>query len=70
LGASGGGCNTLIPAQSWQTGLSVWASTACGTHRLAADISAVAGGATHTIRLTVKDNYGQTGTVAYAVKVT
>jgi hypothetical protein len=39
LGAGGGGCSTLIPAQGWQTGLSVWPSTACGTHRLVADIA-------------------------------
>jgi subtilase family serine protease len=42
LGAGGGGCSTLFPAQGWQTSLSVWASTACGTARLDADISAVA----------------------------
>jgi subtilase family serine protease len=40
LGAGGGGCSTLIPAQSWQSHLSVWASTACGTHRLVSDIAA------------------------------
>ena len=40
LGASGGGCSTLIPAKSWQTHLSVWASTACGSYRLVADIAA------------------------------
>ncbi len=39
-GASGGGCSTLFPAPSWQTSLSDWSSTACGSSRLAADISA------------------------------
>jgi hypothetical protein len=42
LGAGGGGCSTLIPAQGWQSHLSAWAGTACGTHRLVADIAAVA----------------------------
>jgi len=42
LGAGGGGCSTLFTAQSWQTSLSVYPSTACGTKRLDADISAVA----------------------------
>jgi hypothetical protein len=40
LGASGGGCSTRFPAPLWQKSLSVWASTACGQHRLANDISA------------------------------
>jgi PKD domain len=40
LGAAGGGCSTLFSAQGWQKALSVWSSTGCGTHRLAADISA------------------------------
>ncbi len=40
LGAGGGGCSTVIPAPAWQTGLSVWPSTECGTHRLVADIAA------------------------------
>ncbi|HXY43530.1 MAG TPA: S8 family serine peptidase [Acidimicrobiales bacterium] len=40
LGASGGGCSTLVPAKSWQTRLSVWASTGCGSYRLVADIAA------------------------------
>jgi subtilase family serine protease len=39
-GASGGGCSTIFPAQAWQTSVSDWASTACGTYRLAADVSA------------------------------
>lgn len=40
LGASGGGCSTIIPAPGWQTGLSAWPSTGCGTHRLVADVAA------------------------------
>jgi hypothetical protein len=39
LGASGGGCSTIIAARGWQTGLSMWPSTECGTHRLVADIA-------------------------------
>ena len=38
-GATGGGCSRRIPAKGWQTSLSVWASTGCGTHRLVADIA-------------------------------
>ena len=41
LGAGGGGCSTRYSARGWQTHLSVWPSTACGTKRLVADISAV-----------------------------
>jgi subtilase family serine protease len=41
LGATGGGCSTVFPAQGWQTHLSDWGSTGCGTKRLAADVSAV-----------------------------
>jgi hypothetical protein len=40
LGAGGGGCSTLITAKAWQSNVSDWADTACGTHRLVADISA------------------------------
>ena len=40
LGAAGGGCSGLFSAQGWQKSLSVWSSTGCGTHRLAADVSA------------------------------
>jgi hypothetical protein len=42
LGASGGGCSTMFAAPAWQTHLSIWASTACGTKRLSADVAAVA----------------------------
>jgi subtilase family serine protease len=42
LGAGGGGCSTLIAGQLWQTHVANWASTVCGTHRLVADVSAVA----------------------------
>ena len=42
LGASGGGCSTVFPAQGWQSSLAVWGETACGGNRLAADVSAVA----------------------------
>jgi subtilase family serine protease len=33
-GASGGGCSTVFPAQAWQTSVSDWATSACGTYRL------------------------------------
>ncbi len=42
LGAGGGGCSTLFSAQRWQTSLSVWGSTGCGSKRLDSDVSAVA----------------------------
>jgi subtilase family serine protease len=42
LGAGGGGCSNLFAAQLWQSSLSNWASTACGTHRLVSDVAAVA----------------------------
>lgn len=42
LGASGGGCSTTESAPAWQKNLSDWSETACGKHRLVADISAVA----------------------------
>ena len=60
LGATGGGCSTTIPAQGWQTGLSVWASTACGTHRLPADISSDAD------YLTGIDTYDTTGSTGWS----
>ena len=41
-GAEGGGCSSVVTAPAWQQGLAVWAQTACGTKRLAADVSAVA----------------------------
>src|SRR5580693_5763721 len=42
LGASGGGCSTLFSAQRWQSSLSTWGSTGCGSKRLDSDVSAVA----------------------------
>ncbi|HEV2371598.1 MAG TPA: PKD domain-containing protein [Streptosporangiaceae bacterium] len=42
LGAGGGGCSTMFTAQGWQTHLSVWGGTGCGSNRLDADVSAVA----------------------------
>lgn len=41
LGATGGGCSTIIPARAWQSNLSNWSKAACGTHRLVSDVSAV-----------------------------
>jgi subtilase family serine protease len=41
-GASGGGCSALYAAPAWQVGASGYASTGCGTHRLATDVSALA----------------------------
>jgi hypothetical protein len=42
LGAGGGGCSTMFAAQAWQTSAANWSTTACGTKRLVADVSAVA----------------------------
>jgi subtilase family serine protease len=42
LGAGGGGCSTLFTAQRWQSSLSTWGSTGCGSKRLVSDVSAVA----------------------------
>lgn len=41
LGAGGGGCSTMFSAQRWQTALSTWGSTGCGSQRLDSDVSAV-----------------------------
>ncbi len=41
LGATGGGCSRLFSAEPWQTGVSGFAATGCGTKRLDADVSAV-----------------------------
>lgn len=40
--ATGGGCSTLFAAPPWQLSAPGWASAACGTKRLANDVSAVA----------------------------
>jgi len=40
LGAGGGGCSTLFSAREWQTSLSTWNSTGCGSGRLDNDVSA------------------------------
>ncbi len=40
LGASGGGCSLFFLAAPWQTHLSDWRQTGCGTKRLAADVAA------------------------------
>jgi len=42
LGATGGGCSTGTAARPWQSGIATWSDTACGSHRLDADIAAVA----------------------------
>ena len=41
IGAGGGGCSTMFTAPGWQSSEAVWASTACGSNRLVADVSAV-----------------------------
>ncbi|HWC35182.1 MAG TPA: PKD domain-containing protein [Mycobacteriales bacterium] len=41
-GASGGGCSKQFSAEPWQSNMSGFASTGCGTARLAADVSALA----------------------------
>lgn len=40
LGATGGGCSTLFPAEKWQSSLSDWSATGCGSLRLANDVAA------------------------------
>jgi subtilase family serine protease len=40
-GASGGGCSTEYTAQPWQSNIANYASTGCGSKRLATDISIV-----------------------------
>src|SRR4051794_3043302 len=40
MGASGGGCSTIYPARSWQSGVTGYAQTGCGSRRLAGDIAA------------------------------
>jgi hypothetical protein len=40
LRAAGGGCSTLFTARAWQTSLSAWNSTGCGSGRLDNDVSA------------------------------
>lgn len=40
LGAGGGGCSTLFSARRWQTSLSVWGRTGCGSNRLDNDVAA------------------------------
>ncbi|MGP0029418.1 MAG: PKD domain-containing protein [Acidimicrobiales bacterium] len=40
FGASGGGCSNVTTAPAWQSALSDWAKTDCGTHRLVADVAA------------------------------
>ena len=40
--ATGGGCSTLFTAPAWQQQAAGWAASGCGTHRLSADVSAVA----------------------------
>jgi subtilase family serine protease len=39
---AGSGCSAYLPAQSFQMSVPNWGSTACGTHRGVADVSAVA----------------------------
>lgn len=40
--ATGGGCSALFTAPAWQQTAAGWAASGCGTHRLSADVSAVA----------------------------
>jgi hypothetical protein len=42
MGASGGGCSTVIIGQGWQRYVSGYPTTTCGTKRLAGDIAALA----------------------------
>jgi subtilase family serine protease len=43
---SGSGCSRYAAARSWQTGLTAWPATGCGTHRGVADVAADADPAT------------------------
>jgi subtilase family serine protease len=43
---AGSGCSSYLAAQSWQTGLSSWSPTGCGTKRGIADVAADADPAT------------------------
>jgi hypothetical protein len=40
-GATGGGCSHLFAAPSWQSSVSDWASTGCGSYRLDGDVAAL-----------------------------
>ena len=42
LGASGGGCSTLFPAQGWQSNVAGYSAAGCGGKRLVADMAMVA----------------------------
>ena len=42
MGASGGGCSTVITGQGWQRSVSGYSATTCGTMRLAGDVAALA----------------------------
>jgi IPT/TIG domain len=41
-GDGGGGCSSIFDAPTWQTGVSNWSDTHCGSFRLSADVSAEA----------------------------
>jgi hypothetical protein len=41
-GAEGGGCSWHVAAPGWQTALSAWSLTACGSNRLDGDVAAIA----------------------------
>jgi hypothetical protein len=55
---SGSGCSVLSAAPAWQSSLSNWAATHCGTHRGMNDVAAVADPATGAA---VYDSYGYGG---------
>jgi hypothetical protein len=58
MGATGGGCSTVVTAQLWQKNVANYAGTTCGTKRLAADISALADPYTG---YDIYDSYGFSG---------
>src|SRR5262249_33127016 len=57
-GGTGSGCSALNPAPSWQTGLSNWTSTGCGTFRAMNDVAADADPGTGAA---IYDSYGEPG---------
>ena len=62
MGATGGGCSTVINAQNWQKSVANYAQTTCGVKRLAADVSALADPYTG---YDVYDTYGAPGWQTY-----
>src|SRR5262249_55618377 len=58
---AGSGCSACAPAPAWQTAMAVWSTTACGTKRADADVSAVADPNTGVAIYDNTPYYGGTG---------